>query len=329
MADADGLGGEIKAMRYNFCTLFDSNYATRGLSLYRSLERHCRNDFRLTILCMDEEVHRALAALALPKVRLWRVEDVGDAELLALRETRPRREFCWTCPGPLMLALLREEGPGAVAAYLDADLFFYSDIQPVYDELGDKDILIHGHNFAPEYASYAAASGIFNVGLIAVRNSEQGLACLTRWRAQNVEMCVLDPEKGYCGDQKYLDEWPSLYPGLVILKHPGGAVAPWNVGAHQVAQQNGRVAIDGQPLIFYHFHALRILAGGRLPRWAMLPAMGYSFRPEVLRLIYRPYLRALRSAQSQLAPAISGASTLALPLRQLLRLGFRGQLVIG
>ena len=174
--------------RYNFCTLFDRNYASRGLALYWSLRRRCEKDFQLTVLCMDEQVHAALAALRLPAMQLFRVEDLGDEQLLALRGTRPLREFCWTCPGPLMLALLAELGSGSVVAYLDADLAFFSDIQPIYDELGDKDILIHGHNFAPKYASYAQTSGIFNVGLMAVRNSAEGLACLKRWRAQNIEM---------------------------------------------------------------------------------------------------------------------------------------------
>lgn len=286
--------------RYNFCTLFDSNYAARGLSLYRSLEEYCKGDFQLTILCMDEKVHKALTRLRLPKARLWRVEDIGDAELLAVRRTRPMREFCWTCPGPLMLALLKEEGPGSVVAYLDADLFFFSDIKPVYDELGAKDILIHGHNFAPEHASFAKTSGLFNVGLIAVRNSPEGLACLGRWRAQNIEMCVLDLEKGYCGDQKYLDEWPDLYPNLVVVRHPGIGVAPWNVGAHEVGEREGRLTIDGQPLIFYHFHALKILTGWRRAAWAVRPARGYEFSENVLRLIYTPYIVALRKSQKAL-----------------------------
>src|SRR5581483_1408730 len=86
--------------RHNFCTLFDRNYASRGLVLYRSLKRYCGADFQLTVLCMDEEVRMALSALDLPQVRLWRVEDIGDAELLAVRDVRPMREFCWTCPGP-------------------------------------------------------------------------------------------------------------------------------------------------------------------------------------------------------------------------------------
>jgi hypothetical protein len=316
-------------MRYNFCTLFDSNYASRGLSLYRSLEKHCGNDFLLTVLCMDNEVRHALAALNLSKVRLWNVEDIGDAELLAIREVRPRREFCWTCPGPLILSLLNEAGEGSVVTYLDADLMFFSDIKPIYDELGDKDILIHGHNFAPRYASYAQSSGVFNVGLISVRHSTQGMACLIRWRAQNMEKCELDPENGYCGDQKYLDEWPSLYSGLVILKHPGGGVAPWNVEAHGVREQGGRVMIDGCPLVFYHFHALRIVLAANWGQWFAIPSIGYNFDATVRRLIYRPYVGALRKAARELKQQGLSAPILAIPIRSLISFFRRGQLVIG
>jgi len=315
--------------RYNFCTLFDRNYASRGLALYHSLRRHLRGDFQLTILCMDEAVRKALAALDLPQVRLWRVEDIGDTELLALRDVRPLREFCWTCPGPLMLALLSEQGAGSIVAYLDADLAFFSDIRPIYDELGGKNILIHGHNFAPNYAFYAKSSGIFNVGLIAVRNSAEGLACLSRWRAQNIEMCVLDPEQGYCGDQKYLDEWPSLYPGLVILRHPGGGVAPWNVEAHKVTEMNGQVMIDDAPLIFYHYHALRVVLGGAWPRWAAIPSIGYDADAAVRRLICQPYVRGLREAHKELVAAGLKPAGLKIPLRQLAGFVRRRQFVIG
>jgi len=316
-------------IRYHFCTLFDRNYASRGLALYRSLRRHCGQDFQLTVLCMDEQVRAALAALDLPGMRLWRVEDIGDEELLALRGVRPVREFCWTCPGPLMLALLAEQGPGSVVAYLDADLAFFSDIQPIYDELGDKNILIHGHNFAPAYAAYAQSSGIFNVGLVAVRNSPEGIACLTRWRTQNMEMCVLDPEQGYCGDQKYLDEWPSLYPGLVILRHVGGGVAPWNMEAHQVTERHGQVMIDGAPLIFFHYHALRVVLGGVWLRWVAIPSIGYDADEAVRRLIYRPYIRALRQAHRDLARVGLRQSSLRMPWKQLPGFVRRSQTVVG
>jgi len=321
--------GAESMTRYNFCTLFDRNYASRGLALYRSLKRYCRQDFQLTILCMDEPVRNALSALDLPGVRLWRVEDIGDQELLALRGERPLREFCWTCPGPLMISLLKEQGEGSVVAYLDADLAFFSDIQPAYDELGDKDILIHGHNFAPQYESYAKWSGVFNVGLIAVRHSPEGLACLERWRAQNIEKCVLDPDNGYCGDQKYLDEWPSLYRNLVILSHPGIGIAPWNIEAHKVSEDDGKVLIDGHPLIFYHYHALRVVLGGSWPRWAAIPSIGYDADVAARELIYHPYVRALREAQRDLTSSGLRSSALKLPLKRMAGLLRRGQLVFG
>jgi len=317
------------APKYSFCTLFDRNYASRGLALYHSLRRHCGGDFQLTVLCMDEDVRTALSALDLPQVRLWQVEDIGDKELLALHGVRPMREFCWTCPGPLMLALLAEGGAGSVVSYLDADLAFFSDIRPVYDELGDKDILIHGHNFAPSYAFHEKLSGTFNVGVIAVRNSDQGLACLSRWRSQNIEMCVLDLEQGYCGDQKYLDEWPSLYPGLMILRHVGGGVAPWNMDAHTVTERNGQVMIDDAPLIFFHYHALRVVLGGLWPRWGAIPSIGYDANRAVRRLIYQPYICALRRAHRDLARVGLRPSSLKMPWRQLPGFIRRSQFVIG
>ena len=288
-------------MSYNFCTLFDRNYASRGLALYRSLERQCARPFRLTILCMDIQTRNAFERMALPNTRLMLVEDLGDAELLAVRQTRAMREFCWTCPSALMRALLTELPEGGVLTYIDADLAFFSDPQPVFDEMGDKAILIHGHRYAPRYVSYAATSGIFNVGLIAIRNGEEGRACLERWRAQCLDKCELDPENGYCGDQKYLDEWPSLYSGLVVAQHPGICVAPWNVENYRIGKKGGQVTADDAPVIFYHYHALKVVLGPRWGRWAVQPSVGYVFRPEVLSLLYGPYVRLLREAQAQLS----------------------------
>jgi hypothetical protein len=292
---------------WNFCTLFDRNYAGRGLALYRSLELHCPS-FQLTILCLDAETRQALSRLNLPRVRLVTVEDIGDTELLQLRITRPHREFCWSCASPLMYWMLRNLPGGDVATYVDADLMFFSDPKPVLDELGDKEILIHGHNFSVRYESYAAHSGFFNVGLVAVRNAPTGLACVRRWRAQCLETCVLDPENGHCGDQKYLDEWPQLYRDkLVISGHPGVAVAPWNIDRYEIGEKKGRVTVDDMPLIFYHYHAMRFALTGWL--WAVLPAAGYEdFTTRQLGLIYRPYLRMLRRAHRELAPVISRPS---------------------
>ena len=54
-------------MRNEFCTLFDSGYAMRGLVLYHSLARVC-DDFRLRVFCMDDETKLILDRLALPNL---------------------------------------------------------------------------------------------------------------------------------------------------------------------------------------------------------------------------------------------------------------------
>jgi len=284
---------------YHFCTLFDRHYATRGIALYRSLQQYCRQDFRFTILCMDAETSTLLARLNLPNTDLILPADLGDADLLAVEKLRPRREFCWTCPPSLMLYMLDRRAPDEIATYVDADLGFFSDPGPIYDELGDKDIAIHGHRFSPEYRASEATSGIFNVGLIAVRNASQGRACLERWRRQCLEKCELDPENGYCGDQKYLDEWPSLYDRLVVLQHPGVCVAPWNIRNYEIDEKDGQVTVNGEPLIFYHYHSLVPLRMNLLGRCALLPSHGYQFSPAERRLIYRPYASLLRRAQGE------------------------------
>lgn len=316
-------------MRYNFCTLFDMNFASRGLALYRSLERHCKDSFLLTILCIDEETHDTLAKLDLAHARLWMVEDIGDAELLALRATRPRREFCWTCPGPLMLSLLRELADGEIVSYLDADLAFFSDPAPIYEEMGTKDILIHAHRYAPKYEAWAETSGIFNVGLVAIRKSPEGLSCLERWRKQCLENCSLAP--GYCGDQKYLDEWPSLYRNLGILEHPGAALAPWNVDNHAIDSLGGRVTVDSKPLIFFHYHALNILVSGVFGFCGVVPPPSYPIGRKERRLLYQPYARLLRRATREIARITTPAAQVrqTTSLGELYAYSRRRQLVIG
>jgi len=285
---------------HHFCTLFDRYYATRGIALLRSLEQHCREEFRFTILCMDQETQALLARLNLPRTDLILPRDLGDAELLAVEQSRPRREFCWTCPPSLMLYMLNRLAPGEIATYVDADLAFFSDPAPVFEELGNKDIAIHAHRFSPEYQASEATSGIFNVGLIAIRNASQGRACLERWRAQCLEKCELDPDNGFCGDQKYLDEWPSLYDRLVVLQHPGVCLAPWNIRNYTIGEKDGRVTVNGAPLIFYHYHSLIPLSMNFLGRCALVPSHGYRFPPAQQRLIYRPYAALLRLAQREM-----------------------------
>ena len=282
-----------------FCTLFNWLYLPQGIALYRSLQRVCRNDFVLYVLCIDDFTAAVLRELKLHNARVVMLGDLDDEELEAVRANRTLGEFCWTCTTPLLLYVLRRQQPRTIVVYVDADLYFYSDPSVVLKEMADGSIYIHEHDFAPEFAHLQPIAGRFNVGLAAFRNNSEAIACLQRWRAQCINECVMNPSAGKCGDQNYLDEWPKLYPGLVIAKDPGIGLAPWNISKHRLVSRFGQIKVKGRPVVFYHFHSLRLLQ----PKTGSKPVVmaadeAYTLSDETVVTIYQPYAgelwRALR-----------------------------------
>jgi len=283
---------------YHFCTYFDRNYLTRGLALYESLRRHCRRPFILWILCFDDETYDTLSRLNLPGVRLIAQQEfeAGDEALARAKADRSRVEYYWTCTPSLPLYVLQHNPEVELITYLDADLYFYGDPGPIYDELGNGSILIVEHRYAPEYASLARTSGIYNVGWMSFRRDANGLACLAWWRERCLEWCYTHYEDGKFGDQLYLDDWPQRFQGVVILQHKGAGLAPWNARQYRLALRDEHLTVDGQPLIFFHFHSLRCVH----PR-AVEPA-SYGYRLPILTIehVFLPYAETLVALSEQM-----------------------------
>jgi hypothetical protein len=283
-----------------FCTLFNRLYLPQGIALYRSLERTMGTDFILHVLCMDAFSADALDRLGLKNARIIRLDEFEDDALRAARANRTVGEYCWTCTTPLLMRVLERQAPDEVVTYVDADIRFFSSPRAILDELGENSIFIHEHDFDPKYAHFQSVSGRFNVGVVAIRNDREGRECLERWNAQCLADCSLDPAAGKCGDQNYLEEWPDRYRQLVISAHPGIGLGPWNIGKHRLAQKRDRLLVDDRPIVFYHYHALRIWRPFLGIRPVLMARGEYTFTAEVVRAIYRPYARELWEAMSEL-----------------------------
>ena len=282
-----------------FCTYFDRDYLPRGLALYRSLKQHCP-EFRLWVLCMDRDCLRTLQQQHLPELRLIALEELEAAEprLLEAKRNRSRIEYYFTCTPALPLYVLRRQTDVDVITYLDSDLFFFADPAPLFDEMGDRSIAIIPHRFAPHLREMER-NGLYNVGWISFRRDTQGLACLEWWRDRCLEWCYDRPEGRRYADQKYLDDWPTRFAGVVVLSHKGANLAPWNVSNYELRERDGRVWINEQPLIFFHFQGLK-----QIRNWLFDTNMaGYRVRPAriVVRRIYAPYIQTLRDIARTIA----------------------------
>ncbi len=283
------------AVPYHFCTYFDRNYLYKGLALYRSLARHC-DVFTLWVLCFDQVTHDVLREMDLPGLRLIaRTEfEKGDDALLAAQTDRTLVEYYWTCTPSLPLYILQNNPEIDVIGYLDADIFFYADPIPIYDELGNQSILIIGHRYRPEI-EHLVKYGIYNVGFLLFRHNDIGLQCLRWWRERCLEWCYNRLEDGKMGDQKYLDDWPQRFEEVIVLQYKGGGVGPWNIANYELRCSDGQLWVDEVPLVFYHFHRFYILNS-----WVFEPdGSQFGLRRTHFSLLYEPYITELRQSMRE------------------------------
>lgn len=295
-----------KDLVHAYCTYFDRGYLTRGLALIASLRAH-GDDSDVWVLALDTGVEEEFARLRLPGVHVVSVSalETSDPELLAVKAARSRMEYYFTCTPLLVRYVMNASPAGTAVAYLDADLWYFDDPGSVFDAMGDGSIGIIEHRYPPRLAARLAKYGRFNVGWVGFADDERGRACLDWWGARTLEWCSDTPEDGKYADQGYLDRFPELFEGVSILPSLGMDLAPWNTARFHITAHGDEVSVDGDRLVFFHFHGLR-----RVGRWWVTSQLVYGAgMGAVLRdRVYAPYARALERAAATTAPVPAPAA---------------------
>ncbi len=236
-----------------YCTLFDSNYIVKGLTMYNSMVK-AGEDFEFFIFAFDDLCFKILNALKLPKIHAISLQEFENKRLLTIKKTRTRGEYCWTCSCFSILHVLNKYNVPEVT-YLDSDLYFFYKPQILLDEFhkSEKDVLVTRHRYTPEY-DMSKTCGIYCVQFMTFKNNEKGLYVLNWWCDRCDEWCYNRCEDGKFGDQKYLDDWMTRFDCCYELENIGAGVAPWNVQQYTITQ--GPKCNDF-PVVFYHFHGLK------------------------------------------------------------------------
>ena len=257
----------------HYVTLFDSLFLPQGLALHKSMERNV-GDYTLWILCVDDDAHDVLTRLDLPRVRLLKLSSLETPELLAVKPGRGKGEYCWTLTPFAPRFVFEADAEVMRVTYLDADIWFRKNPAPIFKEFNSsgKHVLITDHSYAPEY-DYSAVNGQYCVQFMTFTRGG-GEFVRKWWEDRCVEWCFDRFEDGKFGDQKYLDDWPTRFEGLVhVLERQEWTLAPWNASRYPYNQG-----------VFYHFQGLRIQEGRKFDLGPIeLP------RP-LIENVYEPYL---------------------------------------
>ncbi|MGC9031664.1 MAG: glycosyl transferase [Minisyncoccia bacterium] len=275
--------------KYNFCTEFDKNYLYKGLALYFSLKRFLKENFIIWILCFDDLTYKILSKLNENQIKLVKLEEFENENLKRVKKERSFVEYAWTCTSNFMLYLLENKNIDSIA-YLDADLYFFNNPKVIFDEIEDSSLAIVEHRYSKNRKHFEGSAGKFNVSFVYAKNDENGRKAIKWWAKKVIDWCYDRYENGKFGDQKYLDEFPKLFPFVKIIQHKGVNVAPWNISSYEIGKENNTIYINNEPLIFYHFHRFYIL-----DKEKYIEASRYYVPKDAKKSIYQPYWEEIKS----------------------------------
>jgi len=290
-----------------FCTLFDSNYLDKGIVMIRSLSKvNC--NFRIYVLAMDDKCFRVLSEQSMKEVIPIHLDDfIKKMDLSESHTTRSRAEFCWTCTSHLIDYVLTE-CQEEICTYLDADLYFYSNPSCLLSEMGEKTVQIIKHGFTNSLQDKVQRkhSGTYCIEFNTFKKTPDSMELLHWWEQKCRLSCsVTSTDSEVFGDQMYIEKWGEK-DNVSVVNHPGGGVAPWNIGQYRMTSNPNSDAIMLRkrrkklsfPLVFYHFHRLEYIDNHKVN--INVYGRFWIIDNKLVKRLYLPYLRELDTVKREL-----------------------------
>lgn len=265
----------------NFCTYFDSYYLLKGMALYLSLEK-VTDDFHLYVMAFDKECYDKLKSFGFNHMTVELLEDFETPELVAVKPSRTKAEYCWTA-GPSVIYHFLTKYALEKITYLDSDLFFLSNPKVIEKETGDSSVVITEQNISEDAAK---RYGRYCVQYLTFKSDEDGLGALTWWRDACIEWCFQIMEPTRYADQKYIDEFPKRWKNVYVLNNIGAGIAPWNMYRYEYTDKTVSYQGNEWPQVFFHMHGVVITVKDKV---LTAHSDHYALNKEVTKLFFEPY----------------------------------------
>jgi hypothetical protein len=196
-----------------------------------------------------------------------------------------------TAVKPFYFTYLFDKGFDKVV-YLDPDIRLFQSFEQLFSLLDNYDVLLTPHTITPthdhsdRWQRVSNMVGIYNLGFLAMRDSEATRSIVSWWRKKLETECLMIPAEGMFVDQVWANYFPVYFQGHChILTDPGYNVAYWNFGERRLEKINGTYYVNGSQLKFFHFSNYKFRKSNSISSYS-----DYTFdqRPD-LKEIYLEY----------------------------------------
>ncbi|MGM5481148.1 MAG: glycosyltransferase [Nanobdellota archaeon] len=249
--------------KQNACafTIIARNYLPQARVLAESWHRHHPDvPFYIFVLDRTDGLTSEHASFFSPE----ELTTLTQKEIRTLSFKYQLIEFA-TAIKPFVISHLFDKGVEQTI-YLDPDILIYAPLKKVFSELSSKDIVLTPHLTQPmdsvdarlpKNKLFTASessilwTGVYNLGFIALRNTENTSRFISWWSQKLYDDCRRDSQIFL--DQKWIDFVPTFFKKVSVIMDKGYNVAYWNLYERPITQADNVTYVDGSPLVFYHF----------------------------------------------------------------------------
>jgi hypothetical protein len=247
--------------RIEFFTIVARNYLAYAYVLGDSVKRY-HPEAGFSIFLMDDVINEYSAEIA---AKGFGLITPAQIQLPNYRQFVFKYNVTEASTGvkPFVIQRLLDAGADKVI-YLDPDILCFRRLDEVIAALDTAAIVLTPHSTSPLSDEYFPddylflASGVYNLGFIAVRNSAVTQRFIAWWRERLTNGCLDLIEKNLFVDQKWIDLVPAYFEDVLILKSLAYNIAYWNLHERRIYQEGDTlyVAPTDEPVAFLHFSGM-------------------------------------------------------------------------
>ncbi len=237
------------------------NYMPKALVLGESLKKY-NKDVKFYVVLVERELPKEIndeMYKIIDKIIL--AKDLGYEDFDKFIFKHSIVEASTSVKGQALVHFLEDEKEEKVL-YMDPDIKVYAPLTKLDNLLDEKNVILTPHITIPDKNEVdiqnnelcALMHGVYNLGFLAVSNTEEGLRFARWWRDRLHLYCYDDIPRGIFTDQRWVDLAPAMF-DVYVLKDVGHNMAPWNLSNRKLSKDSeGKIIVNEKDeLVFFHF----------------------------------------------------------------------------